>query len=402
MVVWMTKAKCLEILMDSQKERKPYNPFHLASGYAARDLPDKKTAAVFRCLCNHSDYLGGGITVSIDTVIAETKYSDRAVCYAISVLKKLGRISKRPRGIGGRKGGRQSSVTTVYCTEAELRGAGANEENFFDKGGKHGLFKVQNEPIQSAKREHPKCKTEVFKVQRNALEPLKSEPFLPEPLKSKPLEVKTEIQNPSSLRSKEGKEKPNLEPTGKTSLSVKTKAEPISSVTGCPLKTEVAAKLRAAGCPDHVMNSLVGYTKMLDILNGHTAGGCTDPVSAYVTFAKRNKKFADMWMPEGNGKTTGTDADFDVSYSDAAALRLINEQERAKSPEQRTLETAWLWYMCLEDDERLHHGFERRPTNEHLVEVHTSWKEQKDREEREQVIKKDREANERTAKAGVV
>ena len=103
-----------------EQERRSYNPFHLASGHAAETMPDSKTAAVFSRLCSHCDHLGGSITTSVATIARETKLSERSVNTAIKTLKAWGRVTKHQRGIGGTKGGRQSAVTTVHCTEEEL------------------------------------------------------------------------------------------------------------------------------------------------------------------------------------------------------------------------------------------------------------------------------------------
>jgi hypothetical protein len=148
-------------LLRRSDEKKPYNPFHLAGGYAAESLPDKKTVAVFKCYCSHCDYCGGGISVSDETVARETKYSKRAVNHAVKVLKSLGRITKTSRGIAGLRGGRKSSLTRVYCTDEELRAAGATDENFFGRGGRAGLFKAQT----ATDRADSKRKTSRFKTQ---------------------------------------------------------------------------------------------------------------------------------------------------------------------------------------------------------------------------------------------
>jgi hypothetical protein len=148
-------------LLRRSDEKKPYNPFHLAGGYAAESLPDKKTVAVFKCYCSHCDYCGGGISVSVETVARETKYSKRAVNHAVEVLKSLGRITKTSRGIAGLRGGRKSSLTRVYCTDEELRAAGATDQNFFGRGGRAGLFKAQ----MATGRADSKRKMSRFKAQ---------------------------------------------------------------------------------------------------------------------------------------------------------------------------------------------------------------------------------------------
>jgi hypothetical protein len=75
------------------------------------------------------------------------------------------------------------------------------------------------------------------------------------------------------------------------------------------LKPEVAAVLLAAGCPSSVLRRLESYTKMATILNGDAPGGCSNPVSAYATFAKRNPEFAKLWLPaERKPETVAPDA----------------------------------------------------------------------------------------------
>jgi hypothetical protein len=174
-------------LLSWSQEKKPYNPFHLAGGHAAESLPDKKAVAVFKCYCNHCDYLGGSISVSVETVARETKYSKRAVNHAVDVLKALGRITKTSRGIAGLRGGRKSSLTRVYCTDEELRSAGATDENFFGRGGKAGLFKAQ----KATDRADSKRKPDLFKAQdtcAGAFTPRTSErePLRTGPQKSRP------------------------------------------------------------------------------------------------------------------------------------------------------------------------------------------------------------------------
>jgi hypothetical protein len=221
------------------------------------------------------------------------------------------------------------------------------------------------------------------------------------------------LRSPEPKQGKKENQHQNQEAAGNTSLP--TDKPPVESPAAvpCPLKTEVAAKLRAAGCPDSVMNALAGYTKMLDILNGHTAGGCTNPVSAYVTFAKRNNKFADLWMPTPSGKTTGTDADFDLSNEDAEMLRAFAEIENAKPPEQRLLEAAkqW-WYLCFEGDDgdaRRHElldfpvGYRThwQVPDEQVVAAYEADMEKRQKREHEEVMKLDRAAKEREAKAAL-
>jgi len=381
-----------------EHERKPYNPYHLAGGYAAESLPDKKTAAVFARLCNHTDFMGGGITISVETIAKETRYSPRAVVYAIKVLKALGRISRKQRAIGGQPGGRKSCITTVHCTETELRAAGASEENYFGRGGSHGLIKTQSPVVrtaippevgktddgstsvgqlglgdliktqsehnQNAKQEESKRKTGGIKTHPVALEPLSTEPFLPELIKAEPLKAEKPTAKASSLPKEGKKDKAaavaTLLPPKKTGemdaaaagvLSPKKVAVEVISMNPSPLKTAVAAKLRDAGCPASVFAALAGYTKIVTILNGDTAGGCTNPITAYATFAKNNPNFAKLWMPVPNGKTTGTDADFDDGFS-AADREDLRRMYANETDEERERVRAENWWGNLEIKQR--------------------------------------------------
>jgi hypothetical protein len=342
----------------NEKERKPYNPFHLAGGYAAESLPDKKTIAVFKCYCSHTDFMGGSVTISLPTVMRETGYSHRAVCYADTVLKGLGRITKKPRGIGGQRGGRQSSITTVYCTIEELQKAGANDENFFGRGGKAGLFKVQSSPIQSAKRVYSKRKRDGFKVQRDALEPLKSEPFLPQPIKAEPLkaeETSTPRENPASLRSKEGKENQSQprERQGNPIPADKKKAAKGSVVRPprvAAFKPEVESQFRAAGAPDLWFEAMAPLTQTIDTLNGERAAGCPYPLQSWATIARNHPNWnaSRIWTPI-------ISASGDLKYSEASSLEdqiAIKRMNAALTDEQREQNRAHWWWGNLEIPER--------------------------------------------------
>ncbi|MGA8407557.1 MAG: hypothetical protein WB680_10305 [Candidatus Acidiferrales bacterium] len=338
--------------MSQERERKPYNPYHLAGGYAAESLPDKKTIAVFKCYCSHTDFMGGSVSISLPTVMRETGYSHRAVCYADAVLTSLGRITKKPRGIGGQRGGRQSSITTVYCTAEELQKAGANDENFFGRGGKAGLFKVQTQPIQNAKRVYSKRKQDGFKVQRDALEPLNPEPFLPEPIEAEPLKVQatsTPRENPASLRTKEGKENQsqprerqgNTIPAGKTTPVPKVPRPPRVAA----FKPGVESQFRAAGAPDIWFEAMAPLTDTIDMLNGETLCGCPYPVKSWLTISLNhpNWKASQLWVP----KITESG---DIAYSEANSLadqiffRRMNEK---MTDAEREVNRARFWWGSL-------------------------------------------------------
>jgi hypothetical protein len=337
--------------MSQEPERKPYNPFHLAGGYAAESLPDKKTIAVFKCYCNHTDFMGGCVSISLPTVVRETGYSHRAVCYADTVLKGLGRITKKPRGIGGQCGGRQSSITTVYCTIEKLQKAGANDENFFGRGGKAGLFKVQSSPIQSAKRVYSKRKQDGFKVQRDALEPLKSEPFLPQPIKAEPLKAGEPQSQPQEIlaSSTQGmKEQTTPRAAGNPILPVGEKRLADAAARPSLLSDEAATLLKAVGCPDDALVQIGKLKHWCNALNN-----TTNIISTYETLAMKDNKMAtklfDLWMPKRltNASPSGNDDDF-MGQSEREFLL----KEAAHPREERYLKQAKGWWNMLDDDER--------------------------------------------------
>jgi hypothetical protein len=341
--------------MSQERERKPYNPFHLAGGYAAECLPDKKTAAVFARLCNHTDYLGGSVSCSIETIAKETKYSPRAVNYAVEVLKSLGRVTKRARGIVGQVGGRKSSITTVHCTAEELQKAGANDENFFGRGGKAGLIKAQTEPIQSAKRVHSKRKQDAIKTQRVALEPLKSEPFLLEPIKAEPLKAgasQSQRQETSTSSTQGMKEHAtptpgaagNTIPAGRTNPLKGSAARPIVN----HLSDEAHALLKAVGCPIEALIQIGKLEHWCKALNN-----TTNVITSYETLAMKDNKMATklfgLWMPKRltNASPSGNDDDF-MGQSEREYLL----KEAARPREERYFEQAKGWWSFLDDDDR--------------------------------------------------
>lgn len=377
------------------EERRPYNPFHLASGHAAESLPDKKTAAVFKTLCNHSDYLGGSITVGVETIMRETKYSRRAVEYALATLTTLGRITRHPRGIGGQRGGRQSAVTTVHCTEEELRRAGANDENFFDKGGKAGLFKPQIEPIQTAKRVHSNRKSEVFKPQRDAQKPLLPS-FTPKPLQAEPLQVSVTVPSAPKNKSQEkpsesafmrkgGKvnqpqqhRKANADRPPMPSVSEKQLIDsaapppaadaPAVSAVG-HLQAYTVEKLRAYGCPESVIariGELKGWSKALN--------KTPNVITAYHTMANRefldngtpNKVAEELkrkWLPKKKAALhrdeNMTDDDFvwvmkmnSPEQKEKERLEEIKEEERKRERKQYLSHPCHKWWNTLSVDDQ--------------------------------------------------
>jgi hypothetical protein len=203
-----------------EEEKKPYNPFAMATGIAGRSLPDHKCAAVFAAFGRRTDFLGGSVTVSVETIVAETNLCERNVKTAIKQLESLGRITRKRRARHEVTGGRQSSVTTCHCTEAELQAAGANQKNWYERGGKPGLAKVHHDApnptkvqralneVKKAPKVHfrksqganpaePKCILTRAKVHPDAREPLEVEPLRAEPREAEPLQV----SDASSLRS---------------------------------------------------------------------------------------------------------------------------------------------------------------------------------------------------------
>jgi len=365
----------------SREEKKPYNPYHLAGGYAAPTLPDKKTIAVFKCYCNHTDFMGGSISISIETVMRETGYSNRAVCYADAVLISLGRITKKSRGIGGQRGGRQSSITRVYCTEAELKAAGANDENYYGRGGTHGLFKVQTPPIQSAKRVHSKRKQDGFKVQRDALEPLKSEPFLPQPIKAEPLQAGVSQSQPQEIftSSTQGmKEQATPRAAGNPSLPVE---KPVIKVprpappTKSFLLPEARAKLESFGCPQAALDEITkvsGWSKALS--------NTTNVITAYETMAMRDNAFAakmyKLWMPKRINYAFFGDNDSDFQPP-TQSEREAAQKEAALPPEVKKLKAAkdWWCYAFIADDDGYteEEQYERRQKYIKFPKGYKSW-----------------------------
>ena len=374
----------------TQKERKPYNPYHLAGGHAAPTLPDKKTIAVFKCYCNHTDFKGGSISISIETVMRETGYSHRAVCYADAVLTSLGRITKKSRGIGGQRGGRQSSITRVYCTEAELKAAGANDENYYGRGGTHGLFKVQTPPIQSARRVHSKRKQDGFKVQRDALEPLQSEPFLPQLIKSEPLKAgasQNPNQNPnqnqpqdfdSFTQGKKGQATPTPGAAGNPSLPVEKPVIKVPRPAPPPksfLLPEARAKLESFGCPAPALDEITklhGWSKALN--------ATSNVIAAYETMAMRENAFATkmykLWMPKRVTGFVGIEGDDSDFVMPTQAERERTQSEAALPPDIRELKAAkhWWWTNFRDDDNPFSDCYERRQNYIQFARGFESWK----------------------------
>jgi hypothetical protein len=207
----------------SEEEKKPYNPFHLASGYAAPSIGNKAAIAVFKCFCNHTDFLGGSVSISIQTIVSETGWSEGSVNAAIRLLLALGRIKRKSRGRPGAEGGKQSSITTVFCTQQELERSGATEDNFYSRGGKGFVVKTKNQleaeraecarsnrvktqksMSENANSPESKRKMGVVKTQPIVREPLKSEPLQAEPRKAEPLRVSdaSSLRSPSTTKSK--------------------------------------------------------------------------------------------------------------------------------------------------------------------------------------------------------
>jgi hypothetical protein len=127
--------------MSRERETRPYNPCALAAGYAAESIPGRCAASVFNRLCAHAGWTGS-TSVGILAIMRETKYAHGPVCEAVAQLKGLGRVTKKQRGHAGKRGGRKTAITEVHFTEAELRKAGATDENYFSRGGPVGLAPV--------------------------------------------------------------------------------------------------------------------------------------------------------------------------------------------------------------------------------------------------------------------
>jgi hypothetical protein len=194
-----------------------------------------------------------------------------------------------------------------------------------------------------SKRKSGRFKTQIRWIQNAAgcAEPLQSEPFLLEPVKTEPSLAKT--QNQDDFFSPKGKkENPKATPQGVSPLP--TPKGTVGSAVARPslrvtLKEEVAATLRLHGCPPAVLNLLELYTHFANILNGNTPSGCSNPVTAYATFAGRNPKFANLWMPTAKSETlTGEDSDF---VEEALFMKKKREQQ---APEERDREDSSTWF----------------------------------------------------------
>ena len=256
-----------------EDEKKPYNPFHLASGYAAPSIGNKAAIAVFKCFCNHTDFLGGSVSISIQTVMSETGWSEGSVNAAIRYLLELGRIKRKSRGRPGLEGGKQSSITTVFCTDEELQRSGATAENFYDRGGKGFVVKTQNHlkvvqggvpaktpnnpPLslvktqkrmsENANSPESKRKTGVVKTQPIVQEPLGSKPLKFEPLKSEPIQaIKDEEQ---SLRSNYLTTNSKATEKSKPGAAGKTPSLPVSEQ---PLKSSAPTRPPKYGLPARI------------------------------------------------------------------------------------------------------------------------------------------------------
>jgi len=185
------------------------------------------------------------------------------------------------------------------------------------------------------------------------------------PLESKPNgKVKTEEIFPVPKGTKE-KQSQTRERAGNPILPGQ-KSEPMKGAaarrTPCPaaspLKDEVKAKFKGYGAPDALFDALRGYTMMVDILNGDTAGGCSNPISAYAKFARDNPKlpFAKLWMPVANGRETRTDDDYDgISAVDTEAIRRMYAN---RTDAERDSDRAGYWWAELTIEQRDESGVE--------------------------------------------
>ena len=290
--------------MKDEKERKPYNPYTLAGGYAAKSMPDKKTSDVFQRLCAHANWVGE-TTVGIATIMDETRLSHGSACDAVKTLKALGRIEKQQRAIQAH-GGRQTAITKVYCNEQELRHAGASKENFYDKGGRSGLLKpqpapdpkskpkrskVQNEPIQSPSGTDPKSTQggrEPFHTSFKS-KPLESLPLQAEEKpKSKAKEFSTQIKG-----GKEGNSNPTPPPV-RLLGTPRVPPAPLSPPTPLyPLIPDKASELIAAGCPQAALDEIQRWRVLVENLNKNTG----NLLKAYRTLVEDKPKLRDLWLP---------------------------------------------------------------------------------------------------------
>ena len=175
------------------------------------------------------------------------------------------------------------------------------------------------------------------------------------PLKSSSIPPASPENQPQedSLRSERMKGKPNhgapLTPCAKPQESEKVpRPAPVVSQNPSPLKSETQGKLKAAGAPPELFSALNGYTKIVTILNGDTPTGCSNPVTAYATFARNNPKFAEIWTPVFNAQGF-IDADF---FDDAVSREILREMNANMTDKERELTRAQWWWGNLEIEKR--------------------------------------------------
>jgi hypothetical protein len=351
-----------------QKERKqPYNPYPLAGGNAAKAMPDKKAADVFQRLCVHTDFLGT-TTVSILTLMDETRLSHGSVVSAIKALKEVGRIARVQRGRLGAEGGRKTALTRVFCTKEELLKAGVTDENFYSRGGKDGVIDLTLKPSQTPKSSESKAKSKRAKSQTGlsqkpesfeskatqvGLEPLESEPsFLP--LETEPLESRTLQSNPTSkptdfsCQGKKENQSQSRERQGNTIPADKKEATKGSAARPprvAAFKPEVESQFRAAGAPDLWFEAMAPFTDTIDMLNGETPHGCPFPVESWLTVSRNhpNWKASQLWVP----KITESG---DIAYSEANSLAdqiLFRRMNEKITDAEREVNRARFWWGSL-------------------------------------------------------
>jgi hypothetical protein len=361
-------------------ERKPYNPYPLGVWNVEGISPTAQ--AVLGCLGAHSNYLGETLLgierkddkgAIIGGLVKKTKLSKRAVYDGLEEIYTKGRVSRDDRR--GGKWGRNSSRTKIWLTAEELTKAGAEDLSLYPvKTHEEIAAKAESNKAAAAVRSAKMRAAKVARASGSAHKQSKSTcnkdtesqsygaggaqlmvqqaqshgaPRLHEPSvtlpslgdlqeSSKPTaSPKPETRSLCSPK-KEGKKTQDAL-SGDPQLVKDAAVRPTLRVT---LKPEVVAKLRAYGCPPPVLDKLELYTKMASILNGNGSGkSCSNPVTAYATFAKRNPEFAKLWMPKQKSETlNGDDGDF-------LEEMMISELAKARqTPEQAQREDAMYWW----------------------------------------------------------
>ncbi len=113
------------------------------------------------------------------------------------------------------------------------------------------------------------------------------------------------------------------------------------------LKSEPAAKLRDAGCPEAVISEVTKLEHW-----SHALNDTANPITAYVTLATKANPVADrmsaLWLPKlkANGVIVHSDADFEWDIDEAVQNAMAKEYAQM-TDEQLDVKRAQLWWSTL-------------------------------------------------------